>query len=116
MKPASRVGDFVFSVEIRDGGPNCVAAEDRYFALAAALTSAWGPDGAQLARLIKERSDYSKEGAVGFSYSGDSPGEIPGGKVRVFFMDDALLLDQPFFEAAAAEFGLAAERALRDKT
>lgn len=104
MKPASRVGDFSFTVELRDGIPYCVAAEDRWFGLAAALTAAWGEDGRLLESLIAERAAFNKEGAVGFSYAGDSPDEAPDGKVRVFYMDDLRVVDQAFFEAAAAEF------------
>lgn len=100
--------DFSFTVELRDGRPNCVATEERYFALAAALTDAWGDDGGRLVRLLEERAGCNKEGAVGFSYAGDSPG-----KVRVFYMDDEQSLERSFFEAAAVNFGQAALSSLR---
>ncbi|MDD5301798.1 MAG: hypothetical protein PHS14_01710 [Elusimicrobia bacterium] len=103
-----RAGGFAFTLELRGECLNCVAAEDRWFPLAAALTSAWGADGGLLAGLLEERCGYDKEGAVGFSYAGDGPDEAPDGKVRVHFMDDRLVLERAFFEAAAVEFGLAA--------
>ena len=113
MERDIRVGDFAFTIELRGSRPNCIAAEDRWFALAIALTSAWGPDGGFLADLLEKRCGYDKEGAVGFSYDGDGPDEAPDGKVRAYFMKDRLLLEQAFFEAAAVEFGLAALASLR---
>lgn len=113
MEPDRRVGDFAFAIELRDGRPNCVPAEDRDFALATALTSAWGEDGTELADMLEQRCGYDREGAVGFTYDGDGPDEAPDGKVRVYFMKEVRIFEQAFFEAAAVGFGLAALAALR---
>ena len=108
MTPDKRVGDFSFSVELRGERPVCVAAGDRWFPLATALSSAWGLDGSLLAGLLERRAGWSQEGAVGFHYSGDGPDEAPDGKVRVIFMEERLACDQAFFEEAAIAFALAA--------
>lgn len=113
MERDYRVGDFIFTVELRGARPNCIAPDDRWFALATALTSAWGPDGGMLVELLEKRCGYDKEGAVGFSYDGDGPDEAPDGKVRVFFMKEREVFEQSFFETAAVEFGLAALASLR---
>lgn len=116
MTTDKRVGDFAFRVELRGERPVCVALDDRWFPLATALSSAWGADGGLLAELLERRAGCSKEGAVGFHYSGDGPDEAPDGKVRVFFMDDRRVYEQAFFEAAAVEFGLAALALLRESS
>jgi len=128
MQKHCTVGDFSFTVELRyvidaetgqrtnhPPSPTCTADEDRYYAFAHALNTAWGgigSDGSLLVHLLEGRIGHNSQ-AGGFSYDGDTPDESPDGKVRVYFMDDMLVLDQYFFESAAIEFGLAALDRLR---
>lgn len=114
MTTPTRVGEFTFTVELRGGRPVCVAAGDRWFPLATALSSAWGEDGGLLAGLLEGRAAWSKEGAVGFHYAGDGPDEAPDGKVRVFFMQDRLVYERAFFEEAAIAFALAAMELMKE--
>lgn len=104
-----RVGEFHFTVGLQGGKwPDCTARDERWRVLATALSSTSLDD---FSKYLHDRTGYSQEGVTGFSYSGD--GEVPEGKVFVFFRDQEQLLDEPFFEAAAAEYGLAALECLR---
>lgn len=61
-----------------------------------------------------DRYGIDREGVTGFIYAEDADeGEVPPGKVHVYFMDENLVLDRPFFDAAVVEYGLAALAALR---
>lgn len=102
-----RVGDFVFTVELQPGHrPMCRARDKRWSVLAVALGAA---ELDELAYNASELTGGDREGVTGFVYAEDSDeGIIPPGKVLVYFMKEELYYDRPFFDAAVAEFGLAA--------
>jgi len=118
------VQDFVFTIELVNvvnqaspevtfAVPNCISFEEGYSVLAIVLTASWSKDGSLLAHLLEGRLGFDSQGEVGLSYIGKPPYESPDDGVRVYFMQDELLLNRHFFETAAIEFGLAAMTCLR---
>lgn len=103
-----KVGEFTFTVELDGGRPRCETADGKFFPLSTALSTCWAYSDERFVQILEERSGCGYEEQVGFDYAEDSPGEVPEGKVRVYFAEEILMLDRAFFEEAACAFGLAA--------
>jgi hypothetical protein len=109
-----KVGEFAFTVELDGGRPRCEPADGKFFPLSTALSTCWAYSEERFVQILEERSGCGYEEQVGFDYAEDSPGEVPEGKVRVYFVDERLILDRAFFEEAACVFALAAIDLLKE--
>lgn len=97
------VGDFAFTVALQNKDRPYCAAHDKRWEVLAGVFSAVALD--ELAYLVCERWGIGKED-LGFGYGPED--ELPDGKVEIYRRGDKEWLDRPFFEEAAAEYGLAA--------